>query len=1122
MADTFKTFKVTQPNLGGPLQEALVGAVQTSTPPYTPGAADAGKVVLLNASGQLDPSLGASSFPVSTPQLVVTGGSITVTGTGIIEATELATTGAPVVISGSAPTHAGQLLISQPGNATAMWADPFVQGVFIPGTNVNTGFSGGPIQPVLVGGSDYAGTPLLQNIRVDPSGNVYSNIQASGVALTATGSALNVNVTNASGSTVTGGQTAETTATWTPSTPINTVLALTVTGYGTVKVTLNQGATLSGGVIQFEASDTAGNVNWYSINAGEDNASSSTPASSSYALLPNTNQSFTIGSAAWVQVRVRLSTTITVGSVNVGIAAMAFSGGSGAGGGGGGGAQYTEGSVVPTATGTVALGKNYGTNLVSALQLDGSSNLDTNIQLAVFATTPGSAVPSRAVWLGASDSTNLQGLLVDSTANKNLRVAIFSGSQAISNTGSSLNVDITNTILSTQDQADVTAGTTTAPTKILIVGGKTADGSPAYDPIPLIAGGTAVSVQSTHDYTQGSTTSGQLGPLVQGAVSTSDPSYTTGQTDPMSLTLQGHLRTQDYAEANANGSTAVPNNAMFVGARGADGFLHGLSSSTNDGHLDVNASFSGSVTTSFIADRIQSGAITSTQTVVVSTQGASSLVFNITGTWTGTIQFQLQLGDNSWTTATSYPVDTGGPSVTQTTSNGQWQLPVGGWQSFRVIGNTVTSGSATANLEAGAGIFSSFVEQLTASTLNVNATQVTSPWVTSVSGTVAVSNTTQFYAQGSTTSGQIGPLMQGAVATNDPSYTSGQTDPMSLTTTGHLRTQDSATSATGVAVPSKAIFVGGVGTDGFLHGFSTDNTGKLNVNASFSGSVSTALPPDNSNTGVITSTQNVALIFNSTTLGSTAQGGGSLTFNVTGAWTGTLVFEGSTDGTNFYSVNAIPYPASTATVTSTTVNGQWLVATGGLNTFRVRGNTVATGTATVWIELGIGPNGLLVLQPTAANLNATVVQSTAANLNATSELTDGTHGIVAVKAASTPPTTTDIALVVALSPNSSQFATSTTATTLPGTNPQTIGTSSSAVVNANAARKEVTITNTGTTYIYIGLGQTPTNTSYHIALSKCTAANDATGGTWTSDMWKGAVNAISSGAGGTVNVVELT
>lgn len=44
--------------------------------------------------------------------------------------------------------------------------------------------------------------------------------------------------------------------------------------------------------------------------------------------------------------------------------------------------------------------------------------------------------------------------------------------------------------------------------------------------------------------TQGSTTSGQSGTLIQGAVATNQPSYTNGQTSPLSLTLRGGLRSK--------------------------------------------------------------------------------------------------------------------------------------------------------------------------------------------------------------------------------------------------------------------------------------------------------------------------------------------------------------------------------------------------------------------------------------------------------------------------------------------------------------------------------------------------------------------------------------------------
>lgn len=64
----------------------------------------------------------------------------------------------------------------------------------------------------------------------------------------------------------------------------------------------------------------------------------------------------------------------------------------------------------------------------------------------------------------------------------------------------------------------------------------------------------------------------------------------------------------------------------------------------------------------------------------------------------------------------------------------------------------------------------------------VTANQGTSPWVTSDNNAVA---------QGSTTSGEKGFLGLGAVTTAAPTYTTGQSDPLSLTTAGALRVDGS-------------------------------------------------------------------------------------------------------------------------------------------------------------------------------------------------------------------------------------------------------------------------------------------------------------------------------------------
>ena len=49
-------------------------------------------------------------------------------------------------------------------------------------------------------------------------------------------------------------------------------------------------------------------------------------------------------------------------------------------------------------------------------------------------------------------------------------------------------------------------------------------------------------LDSTVGRAQASTTSGQTGPLVQGAVTTAAPTYTTAQTDPLSLSTAGAIK----------------------------------------------------------------------------------------------------------------------------------------------------------------------------------------------------------------------------------------------------------------------------------------------------------------------------------------------------------------------------------------------------------------------------------------------------------------------------------------------------------------------------------------------------------------------------------------------------
>jgi hypothetical protein len=152
--------------------------------------------------------------------------------------------------------------------------------------------------------------------------------------------ALNVNITGSSGNStvnqgtaaattagwpIIGGNIAESTAAWTSATAINTAVTMTVTGYTSVLVTLNQTTTITGGVVTFEVSDTTAFTNAYSVDAVQINSPST--ISATYTLVASTNQAFYVNVRGAAAFRVRLSTVITgTGTVNVGVAANTMPG----------------------------------------------------------------------------------------------------------------------------------------------------------------------------------------------------------------------------------------------------------------------------------------------------------------------------------------------------------------------------------------------------------------------------------------------------------------------------------------------------------------------------------------------------------------------------------------------------------------------------------------------------------------------------------------------------------------------------------------------------------------------------------------------------------------------------
>lgn len=356
---------------------------------------------------------------------------------------------------------------------------------------------------------------------------------------------------------------------------------------------------------------------------------------------------------------------------------------------------------------------------------------------------------------------------------------------------------------------------------------------------------------------QGSTTSGQNGGLILGAVTTAAPTYTTAQSNPLSLTTAGALRTDSSATTqpvsgtltcNAGTGTlnvSVQNASIPVTQSGT--WTTGRTWNLSSGADSVAAAQSGSWTVTANA-----GTNLNTSLLQLDTTGAKLNLAQASTTSGQTgplIQGAVTTAAPSYTTAQTSPLSLTTAGALRTDASGTTQpvsgslgrtwtlasgtdsvsaVQSGAWNITNISGTvSLPTGASTSALQTTGNSSLSSIDSkvpalgqalaaasvpvvLTAAQIStltplstVAVTQSTSPWV--VSGTVTSNiGTTNGLAldatvsalqvsQGSTTSGQKGGLMLGAVTTAAPTYTTAQSSPLSLTTAGALRTDASAT-----------------------------------------------------------------------------------------------------------------------------------------------------------------------------------------------------------------------------------------------------------------------------------------------------------------------------------------
>jgi len=195
----------------------------------------------------------------------------------------------------------------------------------------------------------------------------------------------------------------------------------------------------------------------------------------------------------------------------------------------------------------------------------------------------------------------------------------------------------------------------------------------------------------------------------------------------------------------------------------------------------------GSITTENLAP---TATATAGSCVAISMADKGTVTVQVSETYTGALSGQVTSNGRAWVTMAPSPfapaTALGTPTATISSgATGWWRVSeAAGAQQFRLCALAAVTGKA-------------------------NITLVSSP--ASIGSSASVSGGTDGVAQGSTTSGQNGVLTQCAVTTSAPSYTNGQTSPITCDTSGGVRVTGGAggTSSTfGAAVPATGTAAG--------------------------------------------------------------------------------------------------------------------------------------------------------------------------------------------------------------------------------------------------------------------------------------------------------------------------
>ena len=567
---------------------------------------------------------------------------------------------------------------------------------------------------------------------------------------------------------------------------------------------------------------------------------------------------------------------------------------------------------------------------------------------------------------------------VSGTVTANAGTGSFTVAQP---TAANLNATVTGTVAATQSGTwNVTnvSGTVSLPTGASTAANQTTLGSQttkindgtntaavkpastaavATDPalVVAISPNNSLTVSNPSVGTTGSAPPSSAG-LSGATATTAAPTYTTGTMNALSTNLSGGLRVDGSGVTQPVSAASLP---LPTGAA-----------------TSANQTTIGSQTTK-LNDGTNSATIKPASTAAVATDTA--IVVAISPNNSLTVGNASVSTNGSATPGSSTlsggAVTTAAPSYTTGQMNALSLNTSGG---LRVDGSGSTqpvSGTVTAN--AGTGNFT--VTQATGSNLHVvvdtaptttvtgtvAATQSGTWNVTNVSGTVSLPTgasteatlTKLPVAQASTTSGQSGPLVQGAVTTAAPTYTTATTNPLSLTTGGALRTDSSATTQ-----PVSGTITANAGTGSFTVVQST--AANLRAQTAAESATGSAGPATGDyvmgavTTAAPTYTTGTANALSMTTAGALRTDGSGVTQPISGSVTATIsgtpavtITSGTTTVTQATGSNlhVVVDTAPTTTVTGTvaaTQSGTWTTSQGTVTSATGVGSCTSVSTTT--------------------------------------------------------------------------------------------------------------------------------------------------------------------------------